>query len=1288
MFAFFFYYCIIGKQFRAVVISTVRTQKTINKKGHDPDTQYYLGFLSDMRQLNTAFTRSQSLVVVVGNPVALCSIGECCNVWKKYIKECEREGSLYPQGTAYEDIRLEISAATTTLDPNAVSFIPQGYASSIQPYESQSVSGNVVKPIQGQNSDDQDLAGDESEDDINFNTEDVILQALRRQLQNDRRRQEGDDEITSDDDTEDEMHVVSAEDIRMVEEDDHVRLIEVGDDEIPRVPDLETGELIPSIFHMDLDGRCYAIPKVFTDEVSEITIANSTQRATAMDGDEVTVEILANDDQVEGNVEIKDVNKVYGKVVNIDNRAVDYTDKKLVCLVDPYSNNLMVPVNRRLPKIFIPDPNKNKRTRKGKRTSGHLVISICRLTKHGVQRTRDVIVSNKVRPHKLFQVQWRFWKKGYNYPIGVVIGELPAGDNKTDGLKILRQIYEVQPQDDTLALEEKYPLGWSIPAEEYRGRKDLRGQLVFTIDPPGSEDLDDALSVQQLQDGRYVVGVHIADVSYFVERGTLWDTKARQTATSFYPAGEKPIHMLPPRLSTDLCSLKPGQDKLTLSAFLVFNEHGHHIPAEDRVVRSVVHSQIQLTYDEAEKIITDENYDHPGSALRPYLHALSCLACSCRKERLGNAAYSQPGSSDVLSHPLAHILVEEMMILANETAARVLLSKLPQCTPLRRQLPPPIDRFRDWKRNNHTVIDESSYLTHIKETSQSILNDTTQCEREDHMATVNVMRNTWQSIRECVTDEEIDIFRLAGLVCTDQYHPQLAAVQSALHRILFNGEYINSGDYATEKHVHSSLSKTGYTHFTSPIRRYIDIVVHRLLVAILNRSKTLPRDEKDVTQICHNCNIRSFAAREYELKTHALHVALGLKERPMRIHGFIEVLTDKNVQLGFSHDGRVNEGLKKASIGFSILKPFIKPELEDDKEAVMKWKERVYHIHGMPHLKPHDIRANQASTRRVNLKIDISHRSLINVPAQNWRCINAAIACQDWIEAKRQILAVESIIHSSNATRQALDSDELSGDTLVEDVTCETDSDSKKKKHYVQFEHSFKVGNVAQVQLYPVFNRGLLSPNVQLYQMTPTLYFCIEHRSQPVQCLSSVADHVPTRNDIKTYKKTWLPLIDMMAAYDAVQQNETVVIHGVKIEWQHHSAESLPAGSFTLKKKFCQDRCIELDHVNVSRRKQAYLCIRHTSAQTATSGVQDNEREQPMTFVAHAWTLDVEATEEKDPAKADMVELNIFFEVNQMSAPFPRVLRKSGREPEECTVEIIPVCYPDRYVNFYTYVIS
>ncbi|XP_072028801.1 3'-5' exoribonuclease HELZ2-like [Amphiura filiformis] len=1042
-----------------------------------------------------------------------------------------------------------------------------------------------------------------------------------------------------------------------------------------------TGQTLSCIFHMNRDhveSRRYATPIDTSNDIKEITIGSHSQRGTAMDGDEVTVAILVNDDATDAQTS-EEQNKVYGKVISVDKRAVDYTNKELVCLMDPYDDNLMVPVNPRLPKIMIfrPEYDTKKSKGGGKTSSGQLIVPICR---NETQRQGDVEVSKKDRPHKLFKVKWLRWDKPQTYPVGFVVEDFPLGDNKADGVRILKQIYGVQHQKEPPGLLKEYPLDWCIPPDEYGRRTDLRNLLVFTIDSPDSEDLDDALSVQQRQHGRYEVGVHIADVSYFVNRetklGRSLDSKARRMATSFYPASEKPIHMLPVRLGTNLCSLKPGQDKLTISVFLVFDETGNHIPDETRIVRSIVQSQHRLTYDYVQQMLGETHELVGMEDLKKSLHDISFISRTCRKVRLGNAAFSQL-RGDTLSYSMAHILVEEMMILANEAVAQRLLSEFPQCTPLRRQLPPRLEHFRLWKENNQGIIDESVYMTHAKETLQSVLKDTN-FDGEDSMDTVNILRNIWYQIKQCVAEE--NIFRLSGLVCNDQYHPQFAAAQSALHWILSNGEYINSGDHAADTaRIHTRLSKSAYTHFTSPIRRYIDIVVHRLLIAVLNEDKTLPHDAQDVTKICENCNIRSSVAGEFELKSQELELALQLKQRPMQLQGVIEDITDKNLQLGFNHDDRVIKTLTKffQKVSFSLLKPVEKPDKDEgDKMVTMTWNERVYNVGGMPPLTTNDVSANQA--RHSQLAVDDNDRHTLALPTRNWRCINEEVAAENfdnsaenWDMVKGQIEALDTIASTVRTTQM----DDPSCLTFVEDITCETDEESKKKKHYASFQHTFKIGDVTQVQLYPTFNCGILAPNVQLYQMTPTLDFCMEHRSQPLQCLSIVANQVPKRKNIKTYQDTWLPVLDMMAAYNAVQQNETLIIHGVNIEWQHHSGDQLPYGSFTLTNKFCDDRHIDIRQGNTSGRRAAFLCIRFHEQDTTevTSAKKKTDGNQDVIVVAHgsAFISDV-----KDGDREHQ-RLKVFFNVNQMSAPFPNRLRERSGEPEEYTVEIIPVCQTD-----------
>ncbi|XP_072028128.1 3'-5' exoribonuclease HELZ2-like [Amphiura filiformis] len=1044
-------------------------------------------------------------------------------------------------------------------------------------------------------------------------------------------------------------------------------------------PPTTTGQVISCIFHLDhhYDGRCYAIPTdPSNDKLKEITISNHSQRGIAMDGDEVTIEILTNDDAVDDVQTSGEQDKVYGKVVCVDKLAVDYTNKLLVCIADSYDENLMVPVNQLLPKITIIRPGK-KSEESGKKHSEHIIIPICHVIKKNgmnqIQRQRDVKVSKKERPHKLFKVNWLTWDKPHQNPRGFVTDELPPGDNIKDGVMILKQIYEVQHQEDSNELVEEYPLDWCIPPDEYGRRKDLTNLLVFTIDSPESDDLDDALSVQQLQNGRHEVGVHVADVSYFVNRetqlGRSLDSKARRMATSFYPASEKPIHMLPLRLSTDLCSLKQGQDKLTISVFLVFDETGNHIPNETRIVRSIVNSKHRLTYDEAEQI-QGVNCDLVWmKELKKPLHDISNISRTCRKARLGNATFSQL-RGDTLSYPKAHILVEEMMILANEAVAQRLLSELPQCTPLHRKLPPRLEHFRSWMESNQGVIDESSNLTHAKETLQAVLNDTNY-DGEDRMDTVNILHKIWHQIKQCVSEENIS--PLGGLVCNDQYHPQFAAVQSALNRILSSGEYINSGDHDSDTaRIHSGLSKSAYTHFTSPIRRYFDILVHRLLVGVLNEDKTPPHDPQEVTKICHHCNIRSSAARKFESKTRTLELALQLKQRPMQLQGVIEAVTDKNLQLGFTHDDRVNEGLKKSTVAFNLLKPVEKPEEmeEGDKMVTMKWKERVYHVGGIPTLTTQDVCANQE--RHAQLEVDDNHRHTLELPTRNWRCISKEVAKENWDEAINQIRELDSIASTVNTT-QFGEMEDPSGLNLVEDITCETNDESKTKKHYANFQHTFKVGNVTQVQMYSTFNRGFQVPKLQLYQMTPTLDFCMEHRGQPVQCLSIVAYQMPERKNIKAYQDTWLPVLDMMTAYNAVQKNETVIIHGVNIEWEPPSSDQLPTGSFTLTNKFCDDRHIDISQ-KTSGRRAAFLCIRvhdHDKAE-ANSEKMETDENQDVVVVAHgsAFTSDVK---EEDPEKQ-----RLKVKVNRISAPLPNRFQKSSGEPEEeYTVEIIPVCYSD-----------
>ena len=201
-------------------------------------------------------------------------------------------------------------------------------------------------------------------------------------------------------------------------------------------------------------------------------------------------------------------------------------------------------------------------------------------------------------------------------------------------------------KESSAEVQAKFPPGWSIPVEEDKIREKIEG--AFTIDPDNSKDLDDALTLEQLSDSVNRVGVHIADVSYFVEPGTQLDKDAMFRCTSFYPGhGSQSVPMLPRELSENHCSLLPGKDRLCVSVFFDLSEEGSLV-GQLKIRRTVVSSSCQLTYPEAQEIIDghDSSLHHIPQNVKEKIRTLSCLSQKRRKLRLGDASFDHWSNSD------------------------------------------------------------------------------------------------------------------------------------------------------------------------------------------------------------------------------------------------------------------------------------------------------------------------------------------------------------------------------------------------------------------------------------------------------------------------------------------------------------------------------------------------------------------------------------------------------------------------------------------------------------------
>jgi len=384
------------------------------------------------------------------------------------------------------------------------------------------------------------------------------------------------------------------------------------------------------------------------------------------------------------------------------------------------------------------------------------------------------------------------WADPRENPQGFIVEILGYPDESRMDLKIVAKSKDLDLEFPKSVLNDVQQIQEPDWDKELERRMDLRDETCFTIDPEDAKDFDDAVSFKQMENGRFQLGVHIADVSYYVQQGSAVDREAWQRATSVYFV-QHVIPMLPERLSNNLCSLRPNEDKLAYSVIMELDSSGKVYDYDIR--ESVIRSNHRFAYEEVEEIIKGAEHEYADT-----IHLMQMMSQALQRERetLGSIDFDIPEpifSLDENGVPYevrpserlnAHRLIEEFMLRANRTVAEHIANK------------------------NTGKNEQWPFVYRVHEKPQ----------QEDIEAFLTLLKNLGIS------------YNIKGNIEPEDYRHILEIVENLDFKNFIEKVALRSmtkAKYSPENLGHFGLAFDKYTHFTSPIRRYPDLVVHRLL---------------------------------------------------------------------------------------------------------------------------------------------------------------------------------------------------------------------------------------------------------------------------------------------------------------------------------------------------------------------------------------------------------------------------------------------------------------------------
>ncbi|XP_068449636.1 3'-5' exoribonuclease HELZ2-like [Clinocottus analis] len=1122
-----------GKQFRAVLITAVQTRDSL-KTSHLPGLELF----NDARVLNTAMTRAQSQVVVVGDAAALCCFGKCSGVWKSYVDHCISNNSVLPQHFTKDFFEKDIMETAR-------------FQKSEHEDESNTVNDAILQELKDEY--EQLKLGDSSEDD-RMNLKDFDKHKSR-----------------------------SSFNVSNVDPD----LLELCEKQ-PEV--YKRGNMVRETFN-----RGYVVP--FNNPTTRISIKGRTNLGKGFSGDEVVVETT--------------------RVVSITKEAE--SARVLVCMLEDedhsksnqtfdnkFVKRTMMPITKSAPKvrILIPKRKRNFLTI-WKQIHGHWTpASYVRLNENFIQ-------------NNVFVVQVISWKENCYMPLGYVTHVLPIESSFAAGLQILNEEFKVAPNtcqsDEVLSSEDV----------DTKHRQDISKVFTFTVDPKDAKDLDDAISVREIGDHEYELGIHIADVASFVCPYSDLDEFAKERGTTYYCSGQDPVHMFP-RTCTERFSLLPDKVCRVVSLMFKVKKTTHEIIGKPEFKLSLIKSNQKLSYEKAGDIITERYRDGPRfDTEQDCVTVAYCFAKAQRKLRLRDWAYSQPDDDRLPGKRKANLMIEELSLLFNALASKELIGyeKTMACTPLRCQGQPDPEKIEEFKKICEGLIPLSFHVRHKVHHDQQVSN----CEN------FRILTEVWDDIQAAARSDDID--SMVDLIAADDIHPLLQPVIDQFKKCLSKAKVLCSKSCSEAQVGHYSLNLPSYTQASSPIRRYMDIILQRLLHSFICK-KDVPYTSFEIKTLCSQLEKTLKDAKAYEQKGEQIRYAVSMKKQNASKLAFL--VGPKPDCLSVAFPFNKNVFAESVSIMYKDLQLCDQPIFDDANDCVtLKWKKQIY----------------AADNMQIHRELKMPGCDpYVELPLTVWKATIEAVENQDWDLAK-------SLIVEANTKRAAV----VPGSKTN---SCTIEKQEKQKEHEVVI--TLQRGDTLQIQMTAEITRGYIMPAVQLVHIKPKFEICVHHVHSPITCFSRSADNPSNdyyRNTAE-YVQIWKPMCEMESASTAVDESDCIVVENLVVNFTQEQEGTL-TGSFFLPIAWINEWAIEC---NLSR---CLLCIRKRGLKLPSTpehaALVDPKQ---FTWVAHGVTTQVEQRK-KPPNEGSTVQ----FYINHL--PMETIPDCVFQRNTCFTVEIIPKLVPD-----------